>query len=126
MGEQTTNRKDRNMTTKTTHTPGPYRIGEYFMAGKPREEIWIHSEGRTCPVCMIPSHNRREQAENDADLIAAAPELLEALKNAAIALRFYAARMLENSNKEEQTYPFGQYCENKARLISAKAEGQTP
>jgi hypothetical protein len=68
------------MKTETKRTPGPYRIGTYFKAGKPREELWIHSKGRTCPVCIIPSHNRREQAENDADLFAAAPELLEALK----------------------------------------------
>jgi hypothetical protein len=60
-------------------------------------------------------------------LLSAAPELLEALENARIALSFYRGWMADHSASEAHgstTYPFGIDCEAKARAAIAKARGE--
>ena len=66
----------------------------------------------------VKKHTTIERAK----LIAAAPELPEALKNARIALTFYQQWM---TRKEPgTTYPFGIDAENAARAALAKAKGE--
>lgn len=57
----------------TTHTPAPWRINRYG-----QEQI-LHTEphGRVYIICTLTNH--KEQGQADAALIAAAPELLDAL-----------------------------------------------
>lgn len=57
---------------KTKHTPGPWYIDPF--KGKANGNIRVMAEQCT-PVCVVPDHLRV-----DARLIAAAPDLLEALK----------------------------------------------
>ena len=73
---------DTKQQSKHTHTAGPWRVGEYINACKKNEELWIHATGQTSPVCSIASNYRRDYAQADARLIAAAPEMLEACKAA--------------------------------------------
>ena len=62
------------------HTPGPWRIIE-----RPESTVWIQGqqdENGYREVCTLPNYLllQREKTEANARLIAAAPELLEALK----------------------------------------------
>ena len=56
----------------TTHTPGPWRIGR----GAQADPFAIEAEART--VAHV-KHAGRDQTEANARLIAAAPEMLDAL-----------------------------------------------
>jgi hypothetical protein len=62
----------------------------------------------------------------DAPLLAAAPEMAEALRECRIALTFYRewmhAHTVKTPDEEPGTnYPFGDECEHKARLVLEKA-----
>jgi uncharacterized protein YbjT (DUF2867 family) len=73
--------------TISKHTPGPWKIGETFSDGD--IQILIPNEMGT--VCMVHNHAAiasdpdfmEEQAQANARLIAAAPELLELVKHVA-------------------------------------------
>ena len=95
-------------TTEAKHTPELWHIASM---GNHQRLICKEKTGENIAVAF---------ALKNAPLIAAAPELLAALKNAAIALRFYAAWMLERSGKEKTTYPYGQNCEKVAEAMIAK------
>ena len=73
---------------KTTHTPGPWGVESEFQA------IVTACNGRLS-VCEVHDHNATSEthtaaeAEANARLIAAAPDLLAACKEAVDQLRFY-------------------------------------
>jgi hypothetical protein len=64
----------------STHTPGPWMWDSDPVKGDPlnRVRFRVVSRGKTVTQCYYSSSD--EQAEHDARLIAAAPELLEALQ----------------------------------------------
>lgn len=62
----------------------------------------------------------------NAKLMAAAPDMLAALKNSAIALRFYEKWMFDNCGGTSTTYPFGKDVEAAINDLIARAEGRTP
>jgi hypothetical protein len=95
----------------TQHTNGPWKlleVGEnkrFCPADKDNQSILtIEEEGRSLFACVY--------EEADARLIAAAPELLEALKN----------MLPENNRLDEHFRPTFATCEE-ARAAIAKAEG---
>lgn len=68
------------------HTPGPWRVMD-----RPENAIWVQGqpdENGYREICTLPNYQllKREQTEANARLIAAAPELLEALKGCAAML----------------------------------------
>jgi hypothetical protein len=63
------------------HTPGPWEW--YFRLGKNLESdcgVFHDDNGKAYSVCRCPRYQGEKQWEDDARLIAAAPDLLEALK----------------------------------------------
>lgn len=69
------------------HTPGPW--GWYWRHEDGEAICGVFSEtrpGMAYSVCRAPRYQTKEQWEADARLIAAAPELLEALKETVCAL----------------------------------------
>ena len=65
------------------HTPGPWKIATTYanaQAGKYTVVPWATQRQRVCAIAARPNYPP-EQAEADARLIAAAPELLEALRD---------------------------------------------
>ena len=82
----------------TQHTPGPWKIRK----NDAYEEYWVQLEHYTVGPASIVFSNA------DADLIAAAPELLEALED--------AAASLEDAGKHEAA--------KMARAAIAKATGE--
>jgi hypothetical protein len=91
------------MTTK--HTPGPWAVADVG-------EVVVCATGRTlCDVYSSPATGD-EQADADANLIAAAPDLLEALEAAHWWLVFFGTDHLE---------PVRARC----RAAIAKARGQS-
>jgi len=69
----------------TEHTPGPWTIVEYGDDEAPNLVIHKDSVTRVCFMATPGSHGDPARIEADARMIAAAPEMLAALK-AAIAL----------------------------------------
>jgi hypothetical protein len=73
------------MTTKnakpTQHTPGPWKVDDW-------SEIWAEADAEG--ICSVNTHRNLMRAFADARLIAAAPELLEALGRLEIAARSVA------------------------------------
>lgn len=65
------------------HTPGKWVVAHRGFEGKPT--VVAHRAGRPCTIALLESGKREEDAAN-ARLIAAAPELLDTLKRAAIDL----------------------------------------
>ncbi len=65
-----------------THTPGPWRVGLYDNTEGNCHKIQIETEDRKL---LAPAYawnaNSKEQCLEDAHLIAAAPEMLETLRN---------------------------------------------
>ena len=91
------------MTTK--HTPGPWAVADVG-------EVVVCATGRTlCDVYSSPTTGD-EQADADAHLIAAAPDLLAALEAALACLNFFGSDQIE---------PFRVRC----RAAIAKAKGQS-
>ena len=74
------------MANKTKHTPGPWRAEEVFPGGGP--EFSIKAAGKDYHVCGCGAYQHshpaasftRDEGQANARLIAAAPELLEALR----------------------------------------------
>tara|TARA_Y100000114_G_scaffold140569_1_gene145558 strand:+ start:5340 stop:5732 length:393 start_codon:yes stop_codon:yes gene_type:complete len=78
---------------ETTHTPGPWAVDELTLSLKKLPMVDICARGRT--VCELTHHRDPEASrvtqDADARLIAAAPELLHALKWAAEFVSLYTA-----------------------------------
>ena len=97
------------------HTPGPWiGAGPSFGDPLPRytTEIvteWEDEDGEALSICELPFHHHDDENEANARLIAAAPDLLEALKAAEPYLR--------HANVAYNVYV-------QARAAIAKAEGQ--
>jgi hypothetical protein len=91
----------------TKHTPGPWQA----KAGLSRWNVTTTGQPRTFNIAAI-NTDRPEQAAN-ARLIAAAPELLEALE----ACAEYGAITWEHDPESEPT------CYQQARAVIAKATG---
>lgn len=92
--------------TKIKHTPSPWHVGKDFDAGL-EKGFFVAGGGK-----ILASMGGTNQ-KNDAYLIAAAPELLEALKN----------MLPENNVHGEKLSPPFERCEV-ARAVIAKAEGR--
>jgi hypothetical protein len=94
------------MTTQATHTPGPwYVLGDYVSSKSGGEVV--------CPI-------KRIRAE-DLSLIAAAPDLLEALQGMAMLL---SDALSGAQSSEVQTRQVLNYAADLARAAIAKAEGR--
>ena len=72
----------------TQHTPGPWvGAGPSFGDRLPRYTTsimtdWEHEDDGYIEICELPFHHHDDENEANARLIAAAPDLLEALKDA--------------------------------------------
>ena len=98
--------------TSAGHTAGPWSIDRQEPG-----ELWIAGDGRDHPVCMVTAAGFvTERDEADARLIAAAPDLLAALK----ALELQALQSNVNSPSNE----WGREALDLARAAIEKAEGQ--
>ena len=80
-------------------TPGPWTIEEYGDDDAPTLVIHKDSESRVCFMATPGSHGDPATIEADARLIAAAPEMLEALKHAYEALAWYDGLQFEYGGK---------------------------
>jgi hypothetical protein len=69
-------------TQPVTHTPGPWKVGPEYIAGIP---IYFSDDTHFCTI----SRPLTLTDYANANLIAAAPELLEALKEAKELIRFF-------------------------------------
>ena len=76
---------------ETKHTPGPWRIEEWEFKLRPNAPMILAKQDAICEVmdlwCM---NDRAEERDANARLIAAAPDLYEALELARKSLRFAA------------------------------------
>jgi histidinol-phosphate/aromatic aminotransferase/cobyric acid decarboxylase-like protein len=70
------------------HTPGPWAVGT-FSNDEVRDASAIYSFGRIRPIVYDISGATLEEADANANLIAAAPDLLAALKRATALLARY-------------------------------------
>jgi hypothetical protein len=66
-----------------THTPGPWTVEEYGDDETPALVIHRDSESRVCFMATPGSHGDPAMIEANAHLIAAAPDMLAALKSVA-------------------------------------------
>jgi hypothetical protein len=75
----------------TQHTPGPWiGAGPSFGDPLPRYTTsimteWEHEDGGYIEICELPFHHHDDENEANARLIAAAPDLLEALQHLMVA-----------------------------------------
>lgn len=96
MTEQTTQ-------VKQTHTPGPWKIGAYKNSSAARDSLAVWPgdaiEGiKGTSICLIsPLDNVTQKDEANAFLIAAAPELLQALRQALNCIRIHNLVNAEDS-----------------------------
>ena len=104
-----------------THTPGPWTIGrtDFDNAG---EVIEINAPDGTSVAHVLSSDEITEAERADAFLIAAAPELLEALKQMEIAAQEIAVEFIEHERATNWKVVNDAYIAS-ARAI-AKAEGK--
>ena len=116
-----------NPETLRTHTPGPWH--EFFFGRGNREGCIFASEGRTrlqgggttlYPICKIIDFDR--EAEANARLIASAPELLKALKDAKAMLKT-ACRYFPKSVKNSDRFSLLNVLANSIEPAIARAEG---
>jgi hypothetical protein len=102
---QATNCERKNTMTQTTHTPGPWRVFDAFV------DLEIVSDRPTANATeSLVQFKGQRNAKANARLMAAAPELLEALKNIDFHIR--QGKILERDA-----------CITQARAAIAKAEG---
>ncbi len=75
------------MSTQTTHTPGPWEANDTLLASDDIVEVFhVRDETGEKPVADVYSYENRDEARANAVLISAAPEMLEALQQALVAL----------------------------------------
>ena len=96
-----------------THTPGPWTVEEYGDEDAPALVIHKNTETRVCFMATPGSHGDPAKIEADAHLIAAAPELLAALKQL----------VADYQDVPDPTDEDGQAVFDTARAAIAKAEG---
>lgn len=102
--------------TNAKHTPGPWGIDRYVVKSGDDEGAEMLSIKNVCRISQQPNgHKQDETDEANARLIAAAPELLEALERAADELH-----RAQNSNGSQWLIDE----EAKARAAIAKATGK--
>lgn len=94
------------------HTQGKWQYGKPFLTNKYGGTIIIHLNG--VPIAKVFEEIGRETAEANARLIASAPELLEACKEAILFLESLG-------NESEPDFCFDIY--NKLEQAISKAEG---
>jgi hypothetical protein len=99
---------------KTTHTPGPW--GRNI---KPATKYPVIFAGRNTHVAMVDTRLPADEVEANIRLIAAAPDLLAALRDAKVELEQMHAHYCKGC---PGGCPTLEYIENAARAI-AKAEG---
>ena len=122
--------EERESMTKSKHTPGPWewarqvrKKGSWLEEKKPKTRMWsIHTEGKKGiayigPLAIL-SKNAIAEAEANAQLMATAPDLLEA-----------AEAVIKFMDKINKQYPYkdpdGEICELKdLRKVIAKAKGE--
>jgi hypothetical protein len=98
----------------TQHTPGPWiGAGPSFGDPLPRYTTsivteWEHEDEGYIGICELPFHHHDDENEANARLIAAAPDLLEALKEMLV-------------NHEDACTGYGEGAAEKARIAIAKA-----
>ena len=70
------------------HTPGPWKVREpdHFVDGLAHMVVSEHPQEGYWHIAEIGTHNGRKESEANARLIAAAPEMLEALKEAQVCI----------------------------------------
>lgn len=101
----------------TQHTPGPWvGAGPSFGDRLPRYTTsimtdWEHEDDGYIEICELPFHHHDDENEANARLIAAAPDLLEALKDA----------LFHVENQGDVGVDEWIACERKARAAIAKA-----
>jgi len=103
-----------------THTPGPWKFD-----AATGEILYNDGQLPLPQVATVQSDNTQvEQYEADGNLIAAAPDLLAALKEIA-AWDTEPNDVEDPDNEHEQGYAAGRrYCARMARAAVAKAEGR--
>ena len=102
----------------TQHTPGPWDIF-------PKDDtLEIGNYGENAPLVRLSATVPTNDMEGwgNARLIASAPDLLSALEDARIALRFYKNWMAKRTEGRTD-YPYGIQAEENARAAIAKAKG---
>lgn len=82
------------MSTKPKFTPGPWNVREQGEKYGTKAPLVVLNNACTCAVAEIYSTDRLKNSESNARLIAAAPEMYEAL-NSALQSLAYAAEVLE-------------------------------
>jgi hypothetical protein len=102
-------------TSEMKHTPGPWWIDRDI-------ELWVSGDGRDPghPVCMVTGGHVTDRDLADAHLIASAPDMLDALKNAAGLFDTPVAR------RWHKTDVFYEEAIASIRDAIARAEGRTP
>lgn len=112
-------------THNQNHTPGPWQAVEVD-EGIFHIDTATGSRTQIGDVATVYDAAFPNEYKANAALIAAAPELLEALENARIALTFYANWMRKHcpAGNNSSEYPFGLDAERQARAAIAKAKGQ--
>jgi hypothetical protein len=101
----------------TTHTPGPWKIG--YSTVRPIIEIYRLADDRksALTIAEIDCSQNFDEAEANARLIAAAPDLLEALEEITRRYALLDARLVAGQHNE----PNGTI--TRARATIAKAKG---
>ena len=80
-----------------SHTPGPWAVFPKPHDDKERFSHWIYEEndpGHNVGICLCED---REESEANASLIAAAPDMLAALKECALQLEYLAEKFQPTS-----------------------------
>jgi len=76
------------MSTQTKHTPGPWVINSLY--AKVSDVLTVHApntnNAQICSLAAMRGHMDESEQTSNARLIAAAPSMLEALKQAAFAI----------------------------------------
>jgi hypothetical protein len=103
----------RTMTTQATHTPGPW---------KEKRKLAIYSADDE-PICAVFPAETEERSKADARLIAAAPDLLEALRRARDSIADMFAGMQFHPDHKDIEAPLLVALSN-ARAAITKAEGR--
>lgn len=102
-------RKENETETAQGHTPGPWKMVEDVNGF-----LWVEAKG---PIILAKIHSMASEVKDKANarLIASAPDLLEALKEATMAFKFLDSNRLKTQGVTKQL-----------DLLIARAEGRTP
>lgn len=108
--------------TEAKHTPGPWNV--FYKSKYDEWHVSTPIDGSSMKRALFPDGIRTDNPEADARLIAAAPELLEALQVLSERIAYYASLAEgEATNIEQWAYTDGSSDVAKARAAIAKATG---